>query len=61
MKTKVSMIMMSHLSDVQGNNLPPVSLNNRINFVKYLIIKFPNTDTEIDPDKEYELYQNRRS
>jgi hypothetical protein len=60
MKTKVKIIMMSHLSDLQeGASLPPVIYNDKINFVKWLLIKFPNTDEEIDVEKEYELFQTK--
>jgi hypothetical protein len=64
MKVKARIVIMSHLSDVQ-EELGSVGqaivnmCNNRINFAKYIIIKYPDTNTEIDPDAEYEIYQNR--
>jgi hypothetical protein len=52
MKLKVSMIILSHLSDVQemiqGNGNPDYT-NLRVNFVKYLVINYKDTNTEIDP------------
>lgn len=49
---KVSMIIFSHLSDVQDI---PTNKDNRgkINFVKFLINKYPNTDTEVEADNEW--------
>lgn len=59
MKQRVSMVMMSHLSDVQelmglGGN--PKLQSNRIDFVKFLMLKYKDTSTEIDPDAEYALF-----
>jgi hypothetical protein len=52
MKLKVSMIILSHLSDVQemiqGNGNPDYT-NLRVNFVKYLVMNYKDTNTEIDP------------
>lgn len=58
MITKVQMAMMSHLSDAQhlteiGHTKDAVL---RMNFVKHLILKYPNIDTEItwdELDKEW--------
>lgn len=55
----VKLVIFGHLSDTQelarmeGN---PVNQINRINFVKFLIYKFPDTSVEIDPDKEYQEF-----
>jgi len=57
MKTKVRIVMMSHLSDVQeGGNMPIAWKSNRIDFVKFLMLKYKDTDTEIDADAEYKLF-----
>lgn len=57
MKIKVRIVMMSHLSDVQeGGNMPIAWKSNRIDFVKYLMLKYTNTDVEIDADEEYKLF-----
>jgi hypothetical protein len=53
---KVRMVLMSHLSDIQTGLLPNAILIDEVNFVKFLIRKFPNTDMHIDPDKEYKEY-----
>lgn len=54
MKTKVRMIMMSYLSDVQEEvPMPFMSNNARINFVKFLLLKHPNTDVEVSGGAEY--------
>ncbi len=58
MKVKVRLVMMSHLSDVQMGLLPDIA-DERLDFVKFLLLKFPNTDTEIDPDAEWQLFQER--
>jgi hypothetical protein len=55
MKLKVSMIILSHLSDVQEDLTSPQT-KTRINFVKYLTLKYTNTDTEIDPDIVYKEF-----
>lgn len=58
--TKVKMIIISHLSDIEeteGLNLTPKKeIRKRINFIKYLVMKFPNTNEIIDVDKEFDLF-----
>ena len=55
MNLKVSMIIMSHLSDAQALNgsIKIGRIHIHLNFVKYLVLKYPNTDVEIDADEEY--------
>ena len=51
---------MSHLSDVQElcwMNHQSEGVEHRCNFAKWLLLHFPNTDTEVDPDKEYARFQ----
>jgi len=58
MKAKAIIIIMSHLSDAQHlMESSSVDANLRINFAKYLLLKFPNTDVEIDPESEWELFE----
>jgi hypothetical protein len=58
MNTRAAMIIFSHLSDVQ--EVPTHNSNHaRINFVKFLINKYPNTETEIDPDAEWQEFQSK--
>ena len=58
-------VIISHLSDIQEGNLlwtkvSPVIQNDRINFIKWLIIKYSYClDVEIDSDIEYQEYQNK--
>lgn len=63
METKASLIIMSHLSDVQEANsmgLSRIHINAEINFVKFLILKYgDNLNVKIDPEKEFELFKNR--
>lgn len=61
MNLKVSMIIMSHLSDVQDTNMfanfkAEKIRTNKINFVKHLIMKYPDTSVEINADEEYEAF-----
>lgn len=61
MKIKARTVIMSHLSDVQYTMTMPTERetnSTRINFAKYLLLKYSNTDQEIDPDVEYRLYLN---
>lgn len=56
--------MMSHLSDVQemvgsSSNVTANSMRNRINFVKWLMLKYTDTNVEIDADVEWNLFINR--
>lgn len=59
MKTKASTVIMSHLSDVQSAPLTPEAKNRRINFVKFLVLKYPDTRTEIDADKEWNEFKEK--
>jgi hypothetical protein len=62
MKTKsILMIIMSQLSDVQENQrlMHQEDNNKRINFVKYLLLKYPRTDVLIDEEKEYEEFETK--
>ena len=56
MTVKVQIVIMSHLSDVQetGENS-----RHKLNFVKFLIQRYPNTMDKIDPDKEYADFQKK--
>lgn len=66
METKVSMIIMSHLSDIQegdysmGENNVEYLRNERINFIKWLVLKYPDTRVEIDPNAEYAEFEKNR-
>jgi len=59
---KVRMVIMSHLSDIQDaqNSMDSKELNNRINFVKSLIMKYHDTNTEINPNFEWEEFTKTR-
>jgi hypothetical protein len=61
MEAKVSMIIMSHLSDLQGHevSMSPDERQLRFNFVKYLVLNFKDTDTYIDPKAEYMNFQRK--
>lgn len=69
---KVSMVILSHLSDVQelsrflqygdGNKTTDLAeLNRKTNFVKWLILKYRNVDTLINPDKEFTQFNVLRA
>lgn len=53
-KIPAKLVIMSHLSDAQ--ELATKSVWHDINFAKFLLIKYSNTDANIDADKEYALY-----
>lgn len=55
-QVKVKMVIMSHLSDVQDAPQNTGRNHIRINFVKYLILKFKDTDTLIDANEQYQLF-----
>ena len=63
MPIKASMVIMSHLSDAQElisfENAHSLDANESINFAKFLILKYTNTDTEIDPDLEYKEFTEK--
>jgi hypothetical protein len=53
MKIKASIVVMSHLSDAQvelslGLKL---SVDSHINFVKYIVVRYNDLNTEIDADE----------
>jgi hypothetical protein len=51
MKTKASIVVMSHLSDVQEHRFVDSQVNNHINFAKYIILQCDgNLNQEIDTD-----------
>lgn len=61
MKTRVSIIIMSHLSDAQvlvgtTDRKLQTTQYNHINFAKFLLMKYRDQSTEIDPDVEWALY-----
>jgi len=62
LESKVKMVIMSHLSDIQEgfNSMDSNDLNNRINFVKSLLLKYDDTNTEINPDVEWEEFTKTR-
>ena len=67
MEIKAQIVIMSHLSDIQETqtmmqgsskedfifNKCFKDINHKLNFVKFLIQRYPNTLDKIDPDKEY--------
>jgi hypothetical protein len=64
---KASIVIMSHLSDAQeltGLIKPTVKhdvlsnvINRHINFAKFLLLKYRDTNTYINADKEYAEFQ----
>ena len=51
MELSVRMICMSHLSDLHFG-VDKV----RIEFIKYLLLRYPNTDTLVNPELEFEIF-----
>ena len=59
---KASMVVMSHLSDIQMEiSFLPKQAQLRADFCKYIIIKLDgNLEQYIDPDKMFKEYQKSR-
>lgn len=63
MKISLSMVIMSHLSDLQSGCVE--NPNHRINFIKFLLMKYDYVINEnplgrlflIDPDKDYAEFE----
>jgi hypothetical protein len=63
MKTKASLVVMSHLSDVQEMFDPFNSTRSKdlINFVKYIILQCKgDLNQEINPDEMYKEFLKRK-
>lgn len=61
MESKVSMIIQSHLSDAALEmSFNPNQAELRINFVKFLVATYPNTNVEIDPHPIYKNWYAKR-
>lgn len=56
MQIKVSIVIMSHLSDIQTDIINHAENRKKINFVKYLLLAYPNTTDLIDATIVYEHY-----
>lgn len=60
---KLSLLIASHLSDVQMGMLEDKDVHNKLNFVKWLIAwpcKGQNLNAEIDADKHWEDFTKTR-
>lgn len=55
------MVMMSHLSDLSMLQHDTESFNNKTNFVKFLLLKYQDTSTEIDAEHEWQLMLKRKT
>jgi hypothetical protein len=69
-RSKARIVIISHLSDTQ--KLLHLSADTadaetfqeiqvRLNFAKWLILRYPNTDTEIDAVADFELFQQTQT
>ena len=56
--TSVRSLIMSILSDCQEQLNGP-NVNRQLNFVKYLLGKYPNTGTEVNQITEFEAFENK--
>lgn len=54
----VKMVILSHLSDVQDGHhvLSDKEQQDMLNFVKYLVMNYPNNKVEIDENKVYDEF-----
>jgi hypothetical protein len=58
--TSVSMLVMSILSDVQEElSFNLLRANTHINFAKYLVSKYKNTEQEVNPEAEWTAFAER--
>lgn len=55
MTHKISMVIMSHLSDVQHMTTKELIIKE-LNFVKALVLLYPNTDVEETDEKLDQIY-----
>lgn len=60
MKTKVRLIIMNHLSDI-CEQLDPAMVWTKLNFAKYLLMTYPNTDTEVYADEVWRDFETKHS
>ena len=59
MKQKVSVIIVTHLTDAQefmGRDIH--EMKKALTFCKYLLLKYSNTDKEIDPEEEFHKFSS---
>lgn len=61
----VKMIIMSHLSDLQeeiGTSKPAQAfyMTQKLNFVKFLLTRFPDTTVEINADEQWESFTTKK-
>lgn len=64
LKLSIKMVIMSHLSDIQeditlDNSAQVFYITTKINFIKFLLLKYPKTDKEINPDMEWEMFASQ--
>lgn len=59
MEIKAQIVIMSHLSDIQEGTLSQKEINHKLNFVKFLIQRYPNTLDTLDPEKNYEDFKKK--
>lgn len=73
MKAKLSIVLISHLSDVnmetsligcvkpEAKSEIQQTIHNRVNFCKHLLNKYSDTSIEIDADDEYTEWYNKKN
>lgn len=60
MEVKLSIVIASHISDIQTGVLTANDVNNRLNFIKWLIIGHTDLNAEINADAEWEAFTKTR-
>jgi len=60
MTTTLSLVINSHLSDVQTGLLSRLDIHNRCNFIKWLILINKDLRSEIDANKEWNIFTKSR-
>lgn len=56
MEVKLSIVIASHISDIQTGALTPNEVNNALNFIKYLIIGHGDLNGVINAEREWEEF-----
>ena len=47
------LVIFSHLSDIQTGFLSQLEINNKVNFIKFIINWYPDIKSEINADDEW--------
>lgn len=60
MQVKLSIVICTHLSDIQTGVLDSKTVNNKLNFVKWLSVRNSDLKADIDADHQWEEFTKTR-